>query len=348
MTNSKYLSSPTRPPKVRNRNISNLLKAMRDTAFQGRNLGEATEIWTRMLEEDRILIIMGLSGAMVPAGMGRIISYLLKKRYVDCLVSTGANIFHDLYEALGGKHYKGSHLVEDGDLYRHGIDRMHDVFAPEDGFRGVDRFIADSAKKLRGDKSYSSREIIHFLGKEVAEAGGREDSIVVTAYKEEVPIFVPALGDSSIGIALVLARSNGIKVVADQLRDVEELSRLVGEAGKTGVIYIGGGVPKNFIQQTEVVLSILGSEPGGHDYAIQFTTDSPHFGGLSGCTFEEGVSWGKISTSAKKVQVFVDATIALPMVSHALAERCRWKNREAPLISWSNGYPDINFVKKVL
>lgn len=333
---------------MRKRTISELLRAMKDTAFQGRRLGEAAEVWTRMLEEKRIVILMGLSGAMVPAGMGRIISYLIKNGYVDCLVSTGANIFHDLYEALGGSHFKGSHLVKDDKLYRRGIDRIHDVFAPEDGFREVDRFIAEAAEKLDEDRTYSSREIVHFLGGQATDKGGREDSIVITAYREEVPVFSPTLGDSSIGMALVLARHSGRKIIVDQLKDVEELTGIIGQAEKTGVIYIGGGVPKNFIQQTEVMLSLLGYEPGGHGYGIQFTTDAPHFGGLSGCTFEEGVSWGKISASARKVQVFVDATAALPLIAHALAERAEGTTRDIPKFSWRGGKPDITYLKRTM
>jgi deoxyhypusine synthase len=348
MTKSKYLSSPTRPLELGKRSIGELLKAMKETAFQGRNLGEAADIWMRMLEEEKLVIFMGLSGAMVPAGMGRIISYLMRKRYVDCLVSTGANIFHDLYEALGGSHFKGSPLVKDAELYHLRIDRMHDVFAPEKGFREVDDFIAEAAQKLEEDRVYSSREIIHFLGKKASKAGGREDSIVVTAYREGIPVFVPALADSSIGIALVLARSRRVKVIVDQLRDVEELTGMVDKAGKTGVIYVGGGVPKNFIQQTEVVSSLLGSDPGGHRYGIQFTTDTPHFGGLSGCTFEEGVSWGKISPSARRVQVFVDASIALPVVAHALDERAEGIRSYIPQFTWSGGKPNVSYREGVL
>lgn len=348
MTKSKYLSSPTRPLGVKKRTISELLMAMKDTGFQGRSLGEAAEIWAKMVKEKRLVVLMGLSGAMVPAGMGRTVSHLIKNGYVDCLVSTGANIFHDLYEALGGSHYKGSSLVEDAELYRKGIDRMHDVFAPEEGFRKIDRFIADAAGELDQEREYSSREIIGFLGERAAEAGGREDSIVVSAYREKVPIFAPAIGDSSIGIALVLARQNGVNVVVDQLRDVEELTGIVGGAEKTGVVYVGGGVPKNFIQQTEVVLSLMGSDPAGHSLGIQFTTDTPHFGGLSGCTFEEGVSWGKISASAEKVQVFLDATVALPVITHALAERMRGKERFVPRFAWQKGKTNIGYKRKTL
>jgi deoxyhypusine synthase len=156
----------------------------------------------------------------------------------------------------------------------------------------------------------------------------------VSAYRHNIPIFVPALSDSSIGIGLTIARRRGLKLEIDQIKDVDEVTQIVEKSGKTGVVYIGGGVPKNFIQQTEVIASILGMQIGGHDYAIQYTTDAPHWGGLSGCTFDEAVSWGKIAAQAKKVQVFVDATIALPIVAHALHEKCRELKRNAPIFDW--------------
>src|SRR3990172_1529904 len=152
----------------------------------------------------------------------------------------------------------------------------------------------------------------------VEEERGDEDSILVSAYKSDVPVYVPALSDSSIGIGLAVASKKKHSVLVDHIKDVVEITSIVEASKKTGVVYIGGGVPKNFIQQTEVVASLFGKKEMGHEYAIQYTADSPQWGGLSGCTFQEAVSWGKISTRAKKVQVFVDATIALPIVSHAL------------------------------
>lgn len=334
MAKKNYLSSPTKPIDVRQRSIGELLKAMGETGFQGRKLGEAAEVWFKMLKEKDLTILMGLSGAMVPAGMGKIISYLIRKRLIDCLVSTGANIFHDMHEALGGAHYKGSSSVDDAELFSHRIDRMHDVFAPEDEFRKIDLFIAEAVRGLNQNRGYSSREIVNHLGKIVAEKGGREDSITVSAFREGVPVFLPALGDSSIGIGLMAARRRGYDILVDQMKDVDEITKIVEKAKRTGVIYVGGGVPKNFIQQTEVIASLLGLELGGHDYGIQFTTDAPHFGGLSGCTFEEAVSWGKISPNARKVQVFVDATIALPIVTHALRERVEGLSRIVPIYAW--------------
>jgi deoxyhypusine synthase len=313
-----FLKEPTNPIEVKERSISDLLEAMADTGFQGRRLGEAATLWKEMVEEEGVTIFLGLSGAMVPAGMRKVLAYLIQNRMVDCLVSTGANIFHDIHEALGHFHYKGHPGADDHELYKCGIDRIYDVFAKEAEFRRIDEEISRLARDLDPGREYSSREICQILGEWVEEKGGAGDSMVVSARRAGVPIFVPALGDSSIGIGLALARRAGQRVLVSQIKDVEEITAMVEASEKTGVIYVGGGVPKNFIQQTEVISSILGMDKGGHHYALQFTTDAPHWGGLTGCTFEEGVSWGKISGGAKKVQVFVDATIALPLVAHAL------------------------------
>jgi deoxyhypusine synthase len=327
----KYLKEPTEPIDVRQRKISELTDAMLKTGFQGRKLAQAVEAWSAMLNEEDLTIFMGLSGAMVPAGMRKIIAHMIRKRYIDCLVTTGANLFHDIHEALGGKHYLGSHEADDTELYKCGIDRIYDVFAEEERFRDIDRFIADFAGGLSGE-DYSTREFVHILGKEIAKKGDN-DSIIVSAYETGLPVFVPTIADSSIGIGLMLAKRDGKGLGLDVIKDVDEITKMVEKSEKTGVVYVGGGVPKNFIQQTEIAASISGSSARGHDYAIQFTTDAPHFGGLSGCTFEEAVSWGKISTEAKKVLVHVDATIALPVVAHALAEKSKKKRNT---IDWNS------------
>ncbi len=339
-----FLRRPTEPIIVKERKISSLLESMLYTGFQGRKLAESIEIWDSMLHEDKIVILMGLSGAMVPAGMRRIISFFIRERMVDCLVSTGANIFHDIYEAIGEKHYVGTPVVNDAELYRYKIDRMYDIFADEDKFAETDRLIGGFAKKL-DKKEYSSREFLYLLGEEIKKNGGAKDSIIVSAYEAGVPLFVPALGDSSIGIALaMLSREHGECPNINQMKDVEEVTQIVEKAEKTGVIYIGGGVPKNFIQQTEVIARNTGTDLGGHSYAIQFTTDMPQWGGLSGSTFEEAVSWGKIDSVASKIQVHVDATIALPIVSHALLEKSlkTAKKRKKPKYDW-NGNLSLSY-----
>ena len=333
MRHNVFTNNPTVPIDVKDRSIGELMDGMLKTGFQGRKLAESVQTWHNMLKEKSMTVLMGLSGAMVPAGMRRVISYMIREKMIDCLVSTGANLFHDSHEALGKKHYVGSHLADDEKLFDLGVDRIYDVFAVEKEFRIADNLIADFAKEI-GDISCSSREFMFMLGKELVRRGADEDSIVVSAYRHNIPIFVPALSDSSIGIGLTIARRRGTRLEVDQIKDVDEITRIVEKSGKTGVVYIGGGVPKNFIQQTEVIASILGMDVGGHDYAIQYTSDSPHWGGLSGCTFDEAVSWGKIAVQAKKVQVFVDATIALPIVAHALHEKCRGLKRNAPIFNW--------------
>ncbi len=333
MHHNVFTNTPTVPIDVKDRSVSDVLDGMLRTGFQGRKLAESVQAWHNMLKEENMTVLMGLSGAMVPAGMRRVISYMIQERMIDCLVSTGANLFHDCHEALGRKHYVGSHLANDEKLFEHGVDRIYDVFAVEDEFRVADNLIADFAEEI-GEMSCSSREFMYLLGKELAKRGAPEDSIVVSAYRHNIPIFVPAISDSSIGIGLTIARRRGIKIEIDQIKDVDEITEIVEKSRRTGVVYVGGGVPKNFIQQTEVIASILGNDVGGHDYAIQYTSDSPHWGGLSGCTFDEAVSWGKIAAQAKKVQVFVDATIALPIVVHALHEKCRGMKRSAPIFKW--------------
>ncbi|MEM1578951.1 MAG: deoxyhypusine synthase [Archaeoglobaceae archaeon] len=318
----------TNPIEVSKKSFAELLHSMVKTGFQGRKLGIAFEIWLEMLKEDKITILMGLAGAMVPAGMRKIISWLIRNRFVDVLVSTGANLFHDIHEALGFNHYIGSEFVDDEELYKKGIDRIYDVFAHEKEFNKLDFLISDIFSSVEG--ILSSREIIERIAERIKKEA-KDDSILISALESGVPIFCPAIADSSIGIGAALAEK---RCVVDTIKDVNELTEIVAKSPKTGVIYIGGGVPKNFIQQTEVVARLKDYEVSGHDYAIQITTDSPQFGGLSGCTFEEGISWGKINYKSKKVQVFVDATIALPILAHGLLLA---KRNSYPIFSFSNG-----------
>ncbi len=294
-----------------------LLEKMGRTGFQAKSLSLGVDIWQAMLL-DRTTIFLGLAGAMVPAGMRKVISFLIKNRYIDCLVSTGANLFHDIHETRGRFHWQGHHRVDDVRLREEGIDRIYDVFALEDEFIESDRYIYSFSKTLNRERPYTTREFLYLIGKKLSEEYD-EEGILTSAYKARVPIYCPAIGDSSIGIAL--AMEEGCNILFDTVEDVRESAKIVIEADKTGVIYIGGGTPKNFIQQTEVTAGMLGDSVEGHEYAIQVTMDSPHWGGLSGCTFEEAQSWGKISREARRVMIYCDSTIALPLIVSALAER---------------------------
>lgn len=309
------------------RGVADLVEDMSKMGFQGGQLGSSLKIWKRMMEED-VTIFLGLAGAMVPAGLGEFIAYLIRERRIDCLVSTGANLFHDLCEGLGIVHYQGSACADDAYLNECKIDRIYDVFVSEIELHKADVHISEFVKSLDPARRYSSRELMYLVGE-----GLPDTTILGAAHKANVPIFVPAIGDSSWGIGMVMALREGHAVMVDGIRDVDEITRMVEMSAETGVIYIGGGVPKNFIQQTEVIAELIGDYSGGHSYAIQYTADSPHWGGLSGCTFEEAVSWGKVKKDASKVQVFSDATITVPLVVQALRESgC--KRKSVPVFDW--------------
>ncbi|MCJ7459644.1 MAG: deoxyhypusine synthase [candidate division Zixibacteria bacterium] len=319
---NEFLKNPTRPLEIENiKDVAQLLEKMSGISFQGRNLSTALGVWKEMLKKN-VVIFLGLSGAMIPGGLRQILVYLIKNRLIDCLVSTGANLFHDLHESLGKYHYLGDHLTSDLKLRKAGIDRIYDTFALEEEFRETDEYIKEFTRSFFDlEKSYSTREFFYSLGK-VLSRMKKKEGMVSSAYASGIPIFCPAIGDSSYGIALVeLGRETGKRFQFDVIQDAEEISNLVLWAKSTGVIYIGGGTPKNFIQQAEVIASLQReSNKCGHEYAIQIVVDSPHWGGLSGCTFAEAQSWGKIHPKAKTVTVHSDATIALPFLVGALSQ----------------------------
>jgi deoxyhypusine synthase len=317
----KFLKISTHPLEVEGiKNTAQLLENMSGISFQGRNLSTALSIWKEMLKKDMV-IFLGLAGAMIPGGLRKIIVYLIKNRMIDCLVSTGANLFHDLHESLGRYHFIGDHKVNDLELKRAGIDRIYDTYAKEDEFRETDEFIKEFALSLDLERPYATWEFFYALGKKLSKIRKRE-GVISSAYTYGVPIFCPAIGDSSYGIALVeLVKDTGKMFQFDVVRDALEISNLALWAKATGVIYIGGGTPKNFIQQAEVIASLQRmSKSHGHNYAIQIVVDAPYWGGLSGCTFSEAQSWGKIHPQARMVTVNSDATIALPFLVSALAQ----------------------------
>ena len=313
---TSFLREKVSPPVIDDRpSVGTLIRRMGKTGFQARNLSLCVEIWKDMLK-DEVTIFLGLAGAMIPVGMRKVMVYLLENRLIDCLVSTGANLFHDIHETLGRFHYQGHHRVDDTLLREEGIDRIYDIFASDREFTFTDRYIHDFAVTL-DSRPYTTREFFYLLGERLCREG-KEEGILTAAYRAGVPVYCPAIGDSSIGIALALRDDT---FVFDTVKDVRETAQIVMESKKTGVIYIGGGTPKNFIQQTEVTAGLLSRRPSeGHEYAIQITTDSPQWGGLSGCTFEEAQSWGKVSKKAKQVTLYCDASIAFPFVVAALSE----------------------------
>lgn len=331
---SKFLHkhAPTKPLAVdRDATVAGLLEKMQFISFQGRNLGTAFQIWKKMLR-DKVTIMMGMAGAMSAGGMRRLVTYLIQNRMIDVLCSTGANFFHDIYESIGHYHYIGTPGADDKKLVDEMIDRVYDTYADERAFRRLDNYIGAFAARLDQSRGYTTREFLYLLGREVS-AIAQEDGIVTSAYKHNVPLYCPAVADSSIGIGVAESRFRGENsFLFDVAQDVVETARIAAESPATGVIYFGGGTPKNFIQQTEVTALIMNENVPGHKYAIQVCVDMPQWGGLSGCTFEEAQSWGKIAKDASMVTVHCDATIGMPMLVTGVAHDCRalLKKRKRP------------------
>jgi deoxyhypusine synthase len=253
----KYIKRAVRPVTIRaGDGVSELLNKMGETAFQGKNLSLATDVWEEMLKR-RCTVFFGLAGAMIPAGMRNILVHLIKNRYIDCLVSTGANLFHDVHETLGRYHWQGSHVVDDKELKDSGIDRMFDVYAIEEEFNSSDEYIYKFAMGLER-RPYTTREFLYLLGKDMDKRSKRE-GMLTAAYKAGVYIYCPAIADSSIGIAAALADGRDYPVF-DVIGDVKETAHLAAQARTSGVVFVGGGTPKNFIQQTEVTANMMGKK----------------------------------------------------------------------------------------
>ena len=318
------------------RNVSDALEAFNSTSFQSRLLGRCYKIWMRMLTDpNRPLIFFGLSGAMIAGGMRRILRDLIAFHAIDVLVSTGANLSHDLYESLGGRHYIAHHHIDDPTLREMRIDRVYDTYADDVKFEETDEFVEDFAETLE-PRSYSSRELFQLMGERVKDEYG----IVATASKEKLPVFCPALADSSIGMALTVYRNerkkkNQTPMIYDALLDNLEIMSLKRRWTKSGVIFLGGGTPKNYIQQVIPLCDIAGLTVPPHSYAIQVTTDDAKFGGLSGCELPESQSWGKLDPNAQQCTVHVDGTIGLPLLFTGIMEHYdEWKGRGKLDVNW--------------
>jgi deoxyhypusine synthase len=317
-TKSRFLRKPVEPFVVRpDAAADDLLARMERISFQGRNLATARRIWEKMLGGD-CTIFLGMAGALSAGGLRMIVAYLIAHRYIDCLVSTGANLYHDLHETRGRHHYIGSPHEDDAALQDEHIDRVYDTYASEDEFCDNDEWIAAFALTLE-QRPYTSREFLYRLGeylwKETAQEG-----ILTAAYKANIPIFCPAIADSSIGMGLSQARHRlATAGHIDVIGDIIESANVVIRHPRTASIVLGGGTPKNFINQASVQAEFFDDRIGGHRYALQIVTDVPHFGGASGSSLEEARSWGKLATDAEQVTVQADATIALPLLVSALA-----------------------------
>ena len=314
--------------------LFDLVQAFQHTSFQSRNVFKCFEVFQKMLEDPECVVFLGLSGAMIPGGMRQVISDMIRMRLVDVIVSTGANIFHDLFESFGYRHYVGSEEGDDDALRRRRIVRVYDALMDDHEINQVIYHLSKIPRELK-ERVVSSRRYLEILGNQLKD----ERSILRTASQFGVPVFVPALGDSSIGIGLTFlhARKKNTpdRLIVDQIRDNYEIAQLKKSASITGAIYVGGGVPKNYIQQLGPVSELLFKKESGHRYAFQITTDDPKWGGLSGCTFEEAKSWGKIEKESSYAAVYMDATIALPLLVGAILQEGKvYRRRKRRRFTW--------------
>jgi len=314
--------------------LLDLVRGFQYTSFQSRNVFKCYEVFRKMLDDPSCIIFLGLSGAMIPGGMRKVIRDMIEKKLIDVLVSTGANIFHDIFENFGYRHFVGSEDGDDDALRKHRIVRVYDALMDDHEINQVIHLLSKVPKDLE-ERVVSSRRYLEVLGKRLKDEG----SILRAASQCGVPVFVPALSDSSIGIGLTFLHarkkvpSEGL--VIDQIRDSYEIAQLKRMASVTGAIYIGGGVPKNYIQQLGPVNELLFKKESGHRYAFQITTDDPKWGGLSGCTFDEAKSWGKIEKSSTYAALYMDATVALPLLVGAILQEGRtYRKRKRRRFIW--------------
>jgi deoxyhypusine synthase len=315
-------------------NAVSLIEAMRHTAFQGRNLARASEIYDQMLRDNDCGVILCLAGSLISAGLKQVIVDMINHNMVDAIVSTGANIVdQDFFEGLGFKHYHGSPHLDDNQLRDLSIDRIYDTLIDEDNLRVCDNTICEIANGL-SPRPYSSREFIQIMGKFLKDAGKKVPSIVQAAYEKNVPIFCPAFSDCSAGFGLVMhqVQRQNDHVSIDSVKDFRELTQIKIASKETGLLMLGGGVPKNFAQDIVVAAELLGKEAPLHKYAIQITVADERDGGLSGSTLREACSWGKVSTVHEQM-VYAEATLAFPLLASYAYHKGSARNRKP--FEWS-------------
>ncbi len=297
------------------------------SGFNARRLAEAAHLYRHMLASDTT-VCLTMAGAMTPIGMSGVINTLIRAGFIDFIISTGANLYHDMHRPFGQPVFQGHFAADDNELADTGIARIYDVFIEDqDTLMATDRLIYDAMKRIKHAEPLSSAQLHHALGREIRANAKRPDwSLLATATEYDVPVYTSSPGDSSIGMNLALPHLLGDVIHLDPLKDVIETTALVRAATKNGVLIAGGGSPKNFYLQTQPMLHQIFMEPdvGGHDYVIQLSVDAPHWGGLSGATPSEARSWGKIKDALRdNVVVYSCASITLPLLAQYVMARCK-------------------------
>lgn len=308
-----------------------IIDAQAKMSFTSRDLARAAEIFNRMLKDKECSVILTLAGSTSAGGCMQVYSDMVKFGMVDAIVATGASIVDmDFFEALGYKHYQGSPDIDDGELRNLYIDRIYDTFIDEEELQACDHTIKEIANSLP-PKAYSSRAFIKEMGRWLKKNAVKKGSLIETAYDHNVPIFCPAFTDSSAGFGLVAHQVDNPKkhLTIDSIADFKELTDIKIKAGTTGLLMVGGGVPKNFVQDTVVCAEILGHEDVEmHKYAIQVTVADVRDGACSSSTLKEASSWGKVSVAFEQM-VYAEATTVIPLIASDAYHRGHWKGREA-------------------
>ena len=317
-------------------NVADLVDFFKTSSIQARNIGLCADVFEKMLtDKERPTIMLGLAGPLIAAGLRKVIRDMVHHGMIDVIVSTGAILYQDFYAAMGGGHFRGTPNADDGELKDLLINRIYDTYIDEEKFADCDTVIAKFADGLE-PRNYSSREFLEKLSETIDD----EESILVAARKKGIPVFCPAINDSSIGIALtehyIVARKAGRKLVSiDSIRDNYELTQIVVNSNRTAAFYVAGGVPKNYINDSIVMSYMFGKNTGGHKYALQVTTDSPHWGGLSGSTLGEAQSWGKVNKKANHAMAFVEPSVSLPLIFGYAQQKKLYQDRSRLSFEWS-------------
>jgi len=305
-----------------------IVQAMKGMSFTARDLASAADIYVRMLADKKCAVILSIAGSTSAGGCMQLYADLIKYNMVDAVVATGAAVVDmDFFEALGFRHYRGSSHVDDPTLRSLYIDRIYDTYIDEEELQVCDRTVKAIADGLP-PRPYSSREFIHEMGRYLTKHAKKKHSLVQTAYENDVPIFCPAFSDSSAGFGLVLHQHENPDrhLSIDSVKDFRELTALKIKAKTTGLMIVGGGVPKNFVQDTVICAEILGVNVPMHQYAVQITVADVRDGACSSSTLKEATSWGKVDVSFEQM-VFAEATSVLPLIASYAYHKGSWKKR---------------------
>ena len=323
-----FLKKPVEHIDITSFDTRDIISSMEKMSFVSRETANAANIYNEMLKDKDCTIFLTLAGSTSAAGCMHIYRDMIRYNMVDAIVATGASIIDmDFFEALGFKHYQGSQFQDDNELRKNYIDRIYDTYIDENELQKCDKTICEIADKLEV-KSYTSREFIVEIGKYLKKNSKKKDSLIETAYDNNVPIFCPAFTDSSAGFGLVMHQEKNPEkhITIDSIREFRELTEIKIQSKGSGLFMIGGGVPKNFIQDTVICAELLGKDVDMHKYAIQITVADSRDGACSSSTLKEASSWGKVNTT-KEQMVFAEATSVLPLVISDAYHRGEWKKR---------------------